>query len=106
MLTFCSDNKNAVIVPDSEELAKALCACDGQLEMVKRYHTCPPENGFDVDRLRETVSRAQNMGQFRLSMIDEEFYKKSFNRAVVGVLCVQFQRLCGLFSPWLWLCAH
>lgn len=31
MLKFCSDNKNAVIVPDSEELAKALCACDGQL---------------------------------------------------------------------------
>ena len=24
----CSDNKNAVIVPDSEELAKALCACE------------------------------------------------------------------------------
>lgn len=77
MLTFCSDNKNAVIVPDSEELAKTLCAFDGQLKIVKRYHTCPPENGFDTDRLRETVSRVRNIVQLKLSMIDKDLYEKA-----------------------------
>ena len=77
MLKFCSDNKNAVIVPDCEKLAKTLCAYDGQLQKVKRYHTCPPANGFDTDRLRETVSRVQNIGQLKLSMIDKDLYEKA-----------------------------
>lgn len=74
ILHIIGDNPYAVIVPDSEEFADMLINADERLYKVGRFHTMPPENGFDRNKLESSVKRINSFQDLRLEKIDRRYY--------------------------------
>lgn len=75
IMDIIGDNKNAVIVPDKPDWFEYMCKVK-PLKIVKRFHTCLPDN-FDkqkIERISEKINQKQG---FKIAEIDEYYYNKS-----------------------------
>lgn len=79
ILRIIGDNPYAVIVPDSEEFADMLTKADERLYKVERFHTMPPENGFNRNKLEISTNRINSFKDLRLEKIDRRFYELSLS---------------------------
>ncbi|MGN0624232.1 MAG: GNAT family N-acetyltransferase [Oscillospiraceae bacterium] len=71
------NNPYAVAVPDSESWVNALNSCGKKMLPVSRFHTMPPQNGFNVTMLKKRVDRISDFPKYKLEMIDREYYEKA-----------------------------
>lgn len=70
-------NRWAVVIADSGEWLHALNRFGKKMIAVERFHTNPPQNGFDENLLRERADKIKDFSQFRLLKIDREYYQKA-----------------------------
>lgn len=77
IMKIIGNNRWAVIVPDKTEWLESLNKCGKQLEIVSRYHTCPPEENFDLEKLQKRYNKIFLHKNMLLEEINETYYYKA-----------------------------
>lgn len=75
--SLMENNSYAVAVPDSREWIAALNSCGRKMTPVSRFHTMPPENGFDIAVLKKRTERISLFPEYKLETINKEYYCKA-----------------------------
>lgn len=70
-------NRYATFMPEDDKWAEALAAQDKRLFITKRFRTKLPENGFDLEVLKENSGRILQFPEYKLEPIDEVYYNKA-----------------------------
>lgn len=91
ILNIIGNNPYAVIVPDSDEFAELLINFDERLYKAERFHTEPPENGFDRNTLENSAERINRFKDLRLEKIDRRFYELSLGEDWSSSFVINFK---------------
>lgn len=77
IMEIIGDNRYAIIVPDKIQWFSALNSAEKPLVMVDRFHTCPPADGFETEKIQERADKILLYEGFKLENIDEYYYNKA-----------------------------
>ncbi len=76
-IRLAQDNRYAIFMPENKDWANALAALDGRLFVTKRFRTKLPENGFDLEVLKEYAGRISQHSEYKIEPINEVYYNKA-----------------------------